>query len=80
MTTVSHPPRKGYRTIRLPLGELEYDRFIENRTSNLVDRLMKCLDRACLTGQYFHGTFESAESRVRAWGYGGTSVPRLPLR
>jgi hypothetical protein len=32
MTTVSHPPRKGYRTIRLPLGELEYDRFIEDRT------------------------------------------------
>jgi hypothetical protein len=32
MTTVSHPPRKGYRTIRLPLSELEYDRFIEDRT------------------------------------------------
>jgi hypothetical protein len=32
MTTVSHPPRKGYRTIRLPLSELEYDRFVEDRT------------------------------------------------
>ena len=32
MTTVSHPPRKGYRTIRLPLGELEYDRFTQDRT------------------------------------------------
>ncbi len=27
---------------------------------------MKFLDRACLNGQYFHGMFESAESRVRA--------------
>jgi hypothetical protein len=32
MTTLSHPPRKGYRTIRLPLGELEYDWFIQDRT------------------------------------------------
>jgi hypothetical protein len=32
MTTVSHPPKKGYRTIRLPLGESEYDRFLSDRT------------------------------------------------
>jgi hypothetical protein len=32
MTTVSHPPRKGHRTIRLPLAELEYDWFIQDRT------------------------------------------------
>ncbi len=32
MTTVAHSPQKGYRTIRLPLGELEYDRFIQDRT------------------------------------------------
>lgn len=32
MTTVSHPPRQGYRTIRLPLSELEYDRLVEDRT------------------------------------------------
>ena len=31
MTTVSHPPRKGYRTIRLPLAESEYDRFLTDR-------------------------------------------------
>ncbi len=31
MTTVTHPPKKGYRTIRLPLGEPEYDRFITDR-------------------------------------------------
>jgi hypothetical protein len=32
MTTVSHPPRKGYRTIRLPLSEPEYGRFLHDRT------------------------------------------------
>jgi hypothetical protein len=28
MTTVAHAPTKGYRTIRLPLAESEYDRFL----------------------------------------------------
>jgi len=32
MTTVTHPPKKGYRTIRLPLAEAEYDRFLSDRT------------------------------------------------
>jgi hypothetical protein len=32
MMTVSHPSKKGYRTIRLPLDELEYDWFIQDRT------------------------------------------------
>ena len=31
MTTVAHSPKKGYRTIRLPLAESEYDRFLTNR-------------------------------------------------
>ena len=43
-----------------------YDYHYAHRTSNMVDRLMTFLDRACLNGQYFHGTVESAESRVRA--------------
>jgi hypothetical protein len=38
MTTVAHPPRKGYRTIRLPLAESEYDRFLTDR-SYAKDRL-----------------------------------------
>jgi hypothetical protein len=158
MTIVAHPPTKGNRTIRLPIGEHEYDRFLTarsyakarlqalyedyselfpaafpwvmlstasqtphvnnncavvdfvskrlrrlrawakaalsdsamkthtlelcdkraqfsrsydhryaHRTSKMVDRLIKFLDRACFNGQYFHGTFEAAESRVRAW-------------
>ena len=43
-----------------------YDHGSAHRTSNMVDRVMKFLDRACFNGQYFHGTVESAESRVRA--------------
>mgnify|MGYP003580757066 FL=1 len=31
MVTVSHSPKKGYRTIRLPLAESEYDRFLSDR-------------------------------------------------
>ena len=31
MTPVAHSPKKGYRTIRLPLAESEYDRFLTNR-------------------------------------------------
>jgi hypothetical protein len=38
MTTVAHPPHKGYRTIRLPLAESEYDRFLTDR-SYAKDRL-----------------------------------------
>jgi hypothetical protein len=43
-----------------------YDHQRAHRTSNMVDRLMKFLDRACFNGQYFHGTLASAELRVRA--------------
>lgn len=43
-----------------------YDHERAHRTSNMVDRLMKFLDRACFNGQYFHGTLASAELRVRA--------------
>lgn len=43
-----------------------YDHPRAHRTSNMVDRLMKVLARACFNGQYFHGTVRSAELRVRA--------------
>jgi hypothetical protein len=42
-----------------------YDHERAHRTSNLVDRLIKFLDRACFNAQYFHGTVASAELRVR---------------
>jgi hypothetical protein len=43
-----------------------YDHARAHRTSNLVDRLMRFLDRACFNAQYFHGTLASAELRARA--------------
>ena len=43
MTTVVHPPKKGYRTIRLPLAESEYDRFLTDR-SYAKDRLEELYD------------------------------------
>lgn len=43
-----------------------YDHAHAHRTSNLVDRLMRFLDRVCFNAQYFHGTLASAELRIRA--------------
>ena len=55
-----------------------YDHGSAHRTSNRVDRLMKFLDRACLNGQYFPGTFEAAESRGRALALLGNFCPSSP--
>jgi hypothetical protein len=67
-----------------------YHHPLAHRTSNMVDRLMRFLDRAFFNAQYFHGLSESAENRVRAlallWNfcpsspqtvkkYGGQSCP-----
>jgi len=43
-----------------------YDHKNAHRTSNMVDRLMKFIDRACFDGMYFHGTLEAGNRRVRA--------------
>lgn len=45
---------------------LSYDHPGTHRTSNMVDRLMRVLDRSFFTGQYFHGRLDSAELRVRS--------------
>ncbi len=55
-----------------------YDYPTAHRTSNMVDRLMKFLDRACFNGQYFHGTLEAAEQRVRAWALLWNFCPSSP--
>jgi hypothetical protein len=67
-----------------------YAHPLAHRTSNMVDRLMRFLDRAFFHAQYFHGRLASAENRVRAlallWNfcpsspetvkkYGGQSSP-----
>jgi hypothetical protein len=43
-----------------------YDHPSAHRTSNMVDRLMRFLDRASFNAQYFHGLPPSAENRARA--------------
>ena len=55
-----------------------YDHECAHRTSNLVDRLMKFLDRACFNAQYFHGTVASAELRVRALALLWNFCPSAP--
>ena len=43
-----------------------YDHPNAHRTSNMIDRLMRILDRAFFMAQYFHGNQQAAELRVRA--------------
>jgi hypothetical protein len=45
---------------------VSYDHEHSHRTSNMVDRLMRFIDRACFNAQYFHGSPVAAERRVRA--------------
>jgi hypothetical protein len=55
MTTVAHPPKKGYRTIRLPLAESEYDRFLTDR-SYAKDRLEELYEECA---EWFPDAFPS---------------------
>jgi hypothetical protein len=55
MTTVAHPPKKGYRTIRLPLAESEYERFLTDR-SYAKDRLEELYEECA---ELFPDTFPS---------------------
>ena len=57
MTTVAHTPKKGYRTIRLPLAESEYDRFLTDR-SYAKDRL-----------EDLYGEFAELFPEAFPWGY-----------
>jgi len=55
-----------------------YDHPEAHRTSNMVDRLMKFLDRAFFNAHYFHGLPDSAESRVRALALLWNCCPSSP--
>ncbi len=57
MTTVAQSPPKGYRTIRLPLAEPEYDRFLTDRA----------YARARL--EEFHEGFPELLPDAFPWGY-----------
>lgn len=56
-----------------------YDHENAHRTSNMIDRLMRFFDRACFDAQYFHGTLESGQQRVRAWAILWNFCPSSPL-
>lgn len=49
------------------LYQRAYDHPTGYRTSNMVDRLMRWLNRTLVTRQYFHGTLASANQSSRAW-------------
>jgi hypothetical protein len=44
-----------------------YDFPEAQRTSNMIDRLMRRMDRHLFTTQYFHGAFQAAELSIRGW-------------
>jgi hypothetical protein len=44
-----------------------YDFPGAHRTSNMIDRLMKTMDRHLFTTCYFHGSIFSAELNIRGW-------------
>lgn len=56
-----------------------YDFPGAHRTSNMLDRLMRRMDRHLFTTQYFHGTFKSAERHIRAWALLLNFAPSNPL-
>lgn len=61
MTTVAHPPLQGYRTIRFPLSEHEYERFLSDRTSaktrlqELYEDSPELFPAAFLSGSVLYG-------------------------
>lgn len=49
------------------LYQQAYDHPQAYRTSNMIDRLMRWIDKSLFTRQYFHGTLQSANQAMRAW-------------
>jgi hypothetical protein len=66
MTTVAHLPKKGYRTIRLPLAESEYGRFLTDRSyakdrlEELYEECAELFPDAFPSGYAFFGYTESS--------------------
>jgi hypothetical protein len=48
------------------------------RTSNMVDRQMKQLDRLLFSRQYFHGHLQTVEQKIRAWALIHNFQPFVP--
>ena len=50
-----------------------------HRTSNMIDRLMKSMDRHLFTTCCFHGYITSAELNIRGWALNYNFAPSNPL-
>lgn len=48
------------------------------RTTNMVDRLHKRMDRHLFNTQYFHGSLETAELSIRGWALIENFAPSNP--
>lgn len=51
----------------LPQYAQTYDFKGSHRTSNMIDRLMKSMDRHLFTTQYFHSNEETSNQSIRSW-------------
>jgi hypothetical protein len=56
-----------------------YEHPTAHRTSNMVDRLMKFMDRWLFASQYFHGTTDAARLQTRGWALLQNFCPSTPL-
>ena len=56
-----------------------YDFPGAHRTSNMVDRLMKRMDRHLFATCYFHGSILSAQLNIRGWALIHNFAPSNPL-
>ena len=55
-----------------------YDHPGAYRTSNMLDRLMRGMDRHLFDTVYFHGGFEAAELSIRGWALVQNFAPQHP--
>jgi transposase-like protein len=55
-----------------------YDFPKPHRTSNMIDRLMRRMDRHLFSCQYFHGSMSSAELSIRGWALIQNFAPYNP--
>jgi hypothetical protein len=55
-----------------------YEHPTAHRTSNMVDRLMKFMDRWLFASQYFHGTTDAARLQTRGWALLENFCPSTP--
>lgn len=56
-----------------------YDRLTSHRTSNMLDRLMKFMDRHLFDMQYFHKNLKAAQLGIRAWALIWNFAPSSPV-